>query len=243
MINNILKDKRNIALLIGIIILLILVIIFLTTTNTNSDAIKFKQEYEQLNNKENESGTNKNRSITIPKNNPIIYAKAGDIIKKIQNEETFAVYFGFEECPWCRSVLPNLLKAASDLKIDKIYYVNIKDIRDTIEYKDGELKTQKSGTNDYYKLLKLLDNVLDEYKVTDDDNNEKNTNEKRIYAPNVVAVVNGKAEKLTSGISTKQTDAYMKLTDKMNKESYNDFKCVLKCLQKTAKVCQKEKKC
>ena len=126
MINNILKDKRNIALLIGIIILLILVIIFFSTTNTNSDAIKFKQEYEQLNNKENESGTNKNRSITIPKNNPIIYAKAGDIVKKIQNEETFAVYFGFEECPWCRSVLPNLLKAANDLKIDKIYYVNIK---------------------------------------------------------------------------------------------------------------------
>ena len=237
------KNKKIIFIIIIIIVLLLLVgaFLLLNKKNENSDATRFKEEYESLNNTNTESGK-KVRNIEIPSNNPIIYSNEDEIVEMINNKETFVVYFGFPNCPWCRSVLPNLLEAASDLKLDKLYYVNVLDIRDKIEYKDGNLTTTKEGTKGYYKLLELLDKVLSDYSIEDDNGNELATGEKRIYAPNVVGIVDGKAEKLTEGISKKQTDAYMKLTRVMNKESYNDFKCVIKCTQES-KVCAQNKAC
>lgn len=238
------KDKKTIILLISLIILLILVATYFTTgKNNNQDAIKFKQEYESLNGTTREKDGKTIRSITIPRNNPIIYSDEDEVIEMIETKKTFLIYFGFEDCPWCRSVIPNLISAANDLDLDKIYYVNVKEIRDTIEFKNGKLETTKKGTNGYYELLKILDNVLENYIIEDADGNEKNTEEKRIFAPNVVAIVDGKAVKSTSGISKKQTDGYMKLTKSMNKESYNEFKCLINCIIDSKKVCSKEKKC
>lgn len=241
-ITNIFKDKKNIAIIIGLIILIILVLIYCLTI-LNNDALKFKNEYESLNETVREKDGHTIRSINIPKNNPMVYSSEDEIIDMINKKETFLVYFGFEDCPWCRSVLPNLIKAANDLGVDKIYYVNIKETRDTMELQDGKIQTVKKGSKGYYKLLKLLDNVLDNYTIEDENSKEISTGEKRIFAPNVVAIVNGKAEKLTDGISKKQTDGYMKLTDSMNKESYNDFKCVMNCILETKKTCTKEAKC
>ena len=233
------KNKKKILIIIPLIVVAIILILglyFVTRTKKTSDAIKFKKEYETLNNTKTESGKTI-RSITISSSNPIIYKTEDEIVEMINNKETFIVYFGFPSCPWCRSVLPNLLEAAKDLKLEKLYYVNVLDIRDKIEYKNGKLETTKRGSEGYYELLKLLDNVLSDYSITDDKGNEISAGEKRIYAPNVVGIVSGKAEKLTEGISKKQTDAYMKLTRVMNKESYNDFKCVIKCVQEEPKVC------
>ena len=232
------KNKKILILIPLIIVAIILIVglYFITKSNLTGDAIKFKKEYESLNNTKTESGKNI-RNITIPSNNPIIYKTEDEIVDMINNKETFVVYFGFPNCPWCRSVLPNLLEAASDLKLDKLYYVNILDIRDKIEYKDGKIETTKKGTEGYYQLLSLLDNVLADYSITDDKGNEMSAGENRIYAPNVVGIVSGKAEKLTEGISKKQTDAYMKLTRVMNKDSYNDFKCVIECVQEESKSC------
>ena len=109
--------------------------------------------------------------------------------------------------------------------------------------KDDKLETTKRGTKGYYELLKLLDNVIDDYTVTNDEGEEISTQEKRIFAPTVVAIVNGQAEKATDGISDKQTDGYMELTDKMNKESYNKFKCVINCLIEEQNICKNDSKC
>jgi thiol-disulfide isomerase/thioredoxin len=240
-IKTILKDKKNIAIIIGIIILIILSLIY--CINSNNDAIKFKKEYESLNGTTREKDGKTIRSINISKNNPMIYSTADEVVKMINDKQTFLVYFGFEDCPWCRSVITNLIKAANDANLDKIYYVNIKEIRDNIELIDGKPQTVEKGSKGYYKLLKLLDNVLEDYNIEDNDGNKVSTGEKRIYAPNVIAIVNGKAKKLTEGISQKQTDGYMKLTKSMNKESYDDFKCVINCLLETQKTCSKESKC
>lgn len=238
------KDKRTIFLIIGIVIVIALAITyFITGKNNNKDSIKFKEEYEELNGTIREKDGKEIRSVTIPENNPMIYSDEDEIVDMINNKETFVVYFGFEDCPWCRSVIPNLIASANDLGLEKIYYVNVKEIRDTIEYKDGELTTTQKGTSGYYKLLKLLDNVLDDYTITDEDDNEIQANEKRIYAPNVVAVVKGKAKKMTDGISKDQTDGYMKLTKSMNKESYEAFKCIIDCILDKPQVCSKEKAC
>ena len=202
-----------------------------------SDAEKFKEEYESLNGTKSTSGK-KIRSIEIDKDNPFIYKEASDIVKAIKDKETFLVYFGFPSCPWCRSVLPTLVNVAKDYSVDKIYYVNIKDIRDTKEVdKDGKVTTSKEGTKDYNKLLDKLDSVLSDYTLTDEKGKEVKTDEKRIYAPNIVVVVKGKAKKITTGISEKQDDAYMELTDDMKDEMYKSIEEVIKVYSKENASC------
>lgn len=225
-----------------LLILVAIISIFIITGCTESDAVKFKKEYESLN------GTTINdkkvRSINIDKNNPIIYKEAKDIIEMMDNKESFVVYFGFAKCPWCRSVIPTLLEVSKDEELDKIYYVDVLNIRDALEIDDeGNLTTTKQGTKDYYKLLEYFSDVLDDYSLADEDGNSIETNEKRIYAPNVVSVVNGKAKDLTTGISEKQTDAYMKLTDEMKEETYNKFKCIIKCVLESKNTCSIKKEC
>ena len=63
--------------------------------------------------------------------------------------------------------------------------------------------------------------------------------EKRIYAPNVIAISNGKAIQLETGISEDLKDPYGKLTKEIKKYAYNKFKCLLKCLEEESITCQK----
>ncbi len=227
-----------------LIISLACVLAFTTTACSlfkKTDAVKFKEEYESLNGVKSKKTGKINRSVNISKDNVFVYKKASDIVDAINNKETFAVYFGFSECPWCRSVISTLSEVATDIGIDEIYYVDVSDIRDELEVKNGKVVTKKQGDKSYMELLKLLDNVLDDYTLTDDSDKEISTSEKRIYAPNVVSVVAGKAIKKDTGISDKQTNPYMKLTAKIKKETYNKFKCVLDCIVETNNTCTKEK--
>lgn len=208
----------------------------------DNDATKFKNEYESLNGQT--INGKKVRSVSIDSNNPFKYKEAKDIIKMMDNKESFVVYFGFAKCPWCRSVLETLIEVAKDQGLDTIYYVDVLDIRDTLKVDDNnEVVTDKKGTDDYYKLLEYFDNVLSEYKLTDSNNEKVETNEKRIYAPNVVSVVDGEAKELTTGISSKQDDAYMTITKEMKKETYNNFKCIIKCVLESKNSCSINKEC
>ena len=208
-----------------------------------SDSIKFKEEYESING-EVSYGDNTYRELSIDKDNPIIYKSAKDIVEMIDNKETFVVYFGFSTCPWCRSVINNLINVSKDLEIDTIYYVDVKEIRDVMKLDDdGTIYVSKEGTDEYYDLLDRLNDVLDDYTLTDKENNEVNTNEKRIYAPNIVAIVDGKATKMTTGISDMQENAYMELSDEINKDSYDMIKCVLECIKKEKEVCTLDRNC
>lgn len=230
---------KNIVLFLVTIFLLL----FLVTGCGKSDAVKFKEEYESLNGTVSKSGKEV-RSITIDEKNPMIYKSAEEIVEMIENKETFVVYFGFAACPWCRSVLPTLLDVSKDLGLDKIYYVDVLEIRDTLKVDDNkEVVTDKEGTEAYYKLLELLDNVLSEYSLTDSDGNKVETNEKRIYAPNVVAISAGVPTELTTGISSLQTDGYMELTDEMIKETEGLFRCVIKCVLDSNPTCSLDKSC
>ena len=159
-------------------------------------------------------------------------------VNMMNEKKTFAVYFGFDTCPWCRSVIEELVEVAKDLKVKEIYYVNIRpngeDIRDVITVNDdGSYITTKEGTDGYKKLLVLMHDVLANYSRTDKDGNNVDVKEKRIYAPNVVAVVNGKAVKLDTGISDDQEDGYMELTDEMKNETHTKFETILKEIKGT----------
>lgn len=231
-----------------ITILLIITILLVGCTNDKelpkTDATIFKEEYEKLNNKKSNSGDNYYRNLEIDENNPFIYKEANDIIKMIDNKETFAIYFGFASCPWCRSVIPSLIEVSNDLGIAPIYYVDVKEIRDVKELNEkGEVITKKEGTKDYYKLLEKLNSVLENYTITTEEGKEIETGVKRIYAPNIVAVVDGVATKMTTGISNQQENAYMELTTEMKKDSYDKIKCTIECINDKKEVCSLNQAC
>lgn len=209
-----------------------------TKEEKNTDAIKFKEEYEKLNGEKNRNGVTY-REVEIDEDNPFVFVTAEEIQEKIDNKETFAVYFGFNSCPWCRSIITTLIEVADDLDIDKIYYVDVLDIRDTYELNSkNKPEKAKDGSKGYNELIKSLESVLSDYTLTTEKGKNVQVGEKRIYAPNLVSVVDGKAQKLNTGISEMQTDSMMELTDEMKKDTYDQFKCVLDCLQEDVQVCQ-----
>lgn len=228
--------------IINLILILLLVITVTGCEKKESkptDAERFKEEYESLNNTTNEKNGKKIRNLSISEDNPMIYKTAEEVAKMMDEKETFLVYFGFKECPWCRSVVEELIHVAKDKNIGRIYYVDVKEIRDVKEVtEDGKIETTTKGSKGYYELLERLGNVLDDYTLYDKDEKEI-TDGKRIYAPNVVAVSEGKAIKLVTGESDGLEDPYQKLTDKMRKSTYKKFECLIDCLEKESKTCKK----
>ncbi len=233
------KKKLYILLVIVLLIGAFFIYYKVNVIDKNTDAYKFKVEYESLNNKESYKN-NKYRELNIDKDNMIKYSSAKEVLDKINNNESFIVYFGFAKCPWCRSMIENLLSLAKQNN-EVIYYVDVLEIRDTLEVKDGKVVVSKKGDTNYMKLLEKLDNVLDDYSLEVDDVKYE-TNEKRIYAPNVVAIINGKAVKKVEGVSEKLTNPYGKITDEMNKDSIDQLNCIFKCLEELG-VCKKPNAC
>ena len=208
-----------------------------------TDAVKFKEEYESLNGTKSVNDQ-EIRSITIDEDNPFIYATEDDIVKMIDNKETFVVYFGFTACPWCRSVLESLVSAAKENNITKIYYVNVLDIRDKYELNDKNKAVRTvEGTEGYYALLKRIGSVLDDYsplsyKTSKNKTKQVKIGEKRIYAPNIVTVKNGEAVSMETGIVDALVDPYMELTDEMTCEMKEIFKCLFDTLKDDVEVCE-----
>ena len=218
--------KKNI-LFISILVFVLL----LTGCTSNKDALKFKEEYESLNGQTSKSGK-EHRTLDIDEDNPFIYITASDLIEKIENEETFYVYFGDKLCPWCRSVIEKAIEIANKKGINKIYYIPIWDddgneiLRDKYELKDGKAKKVSDGIEEYEELLEYFEDVLSDYNLTDEDGNKVEVGEKRIYAPNFIYVKDGETKKLVTGISESQKDSREKLSKEILKdeeEAFNKF--------------------
>lgn len=193
-------------------------------------AERFKEEYEAVNGTENSSGK-KYREVKIDEDNPMVYSSAEEIVKKINNKETFVVYFGFSTCPWCRSMVEQLIKSAKDNNERYIYYVDVLDIRDKYELDENNNPVKVAdGGNSYNELITLMSDVLSDYTLTTESGEEISVGEKRIYAPNVVAVKNGVPKKMVEGTSKQLEDPYSELTDEMIEESYKSFDAIWNCL-------------
>ncbi|MDD6244328.1 MAG: hypothetical protein PUB03_01540 [bacterium] len=238
------NDKRFLILAVVLAALLLtLSLLKMPGKITNKDAIKFKEEYENLNGKTNENSKKKYRTVKIDSKNKIVYSSAKEVLKMMKEKKSFVVYFGFDSCPWCRSVVENVSKISKELDED-IYYVDVKEIRDVYELDDeNKPKLTKEGDKNYLKLIKKLDSVLKEYTLTTADDNEVQVGEKRIYAPNIVSVIDGEAKELTTGLSDKQTDGYMTLTDEMKQESYKKIKKVVQEVVNHNNTCDLDKGC
>ncbi len=186
-----------------------------------SDATKFKIEYEQFNSATNSAG----------KPYPVLEISGENIVKysnsygalDILKGGTGVIYFGYASCPWCRNAVPVLLDAAYDSGIDNIYYVDITFERDKYIYSNGELFLEEPPTQGYLELLEVLDEYLDEYTIKDDNGNDIETGEKRIYVPLVVFVRDGKIVGIHADTVESQKDPYVVLDDKQREELYNIY--------------------
>lgn len=212
-----------------ILTIALLSIITLTACTKNKDAIAFKNDYESVNGKENKNGK-AHRTLTISENNPFVTVAPEDIVKKIEAKETFYVYFGSKLCPWCRSAIEKAIEVANDYEIKTIYYVDIWDdegneiLRDKYVLDDeGNPKLESEGTEAYKKLLEAFDNVLENYTLTNDNDEKVDVGEKRIYAPNYIYVKDGKAKKLVTGNSDKQKDSREELTKEILADEQEQF--------------------
>lgn len=214
---------------------------------TVTDAYKFKNEYESVNDQETSSGK-KIRNLTIADNNPFVYKTPEELVKMIEEKKTFVVYFGFSTCPWCRSVINSLVDASLEKEVKKIYYVDVKEIRDTFELNDNnEAVRTKEGTEAYYKLLELLKPVLQDYNPLTYETKKGKTkevkiDEKRIYAPNVVVVKNGEAISMESGIVKELTDPYMEIDEGIKCKIKEQFNCMFDKLNTDTNTCSIDEK-
>ena len=183
----------------------------------------FKNEYESLNGKTNESGKIY-PEISLENDEIIRYATIKDLENIFENKKTGAIYFGFPECPWCRNAVPVLLDSAKEAGLGKIYYMNVLNMRDKkVLNENGEVVTENKGTSDYFKILNWLDSILPDYKITDKNNNEISTNEKRLYVPIVVFVKDGEIVGYHSDTVESQNDPYELLTTKQKRELKNIY--------------------
>ena len=111
-------------------------------------------------------------------------------------------------------LIEELIKVSQDKKVKEIYYVDVTGIRDVKEIdEEGNINTKDEGTEAYRILIEKMSNVLDDYTLKQNEK-EIEVGEKRIYAPNVVAISKGKAIQLETGISDELKDPYGKLTEK-----------------------------
>lgn len=189
----------------------------------NEDGIKFKNEYESLNNRVNSNNNKLYPKVSISKNNVVKYSSYDEVLE-ILKSGSGVIYFGYPECPWCRNLVPVLLSAAKESELDTIYYLNIKNDRDLLILDDeSKIKTEKEGSKKYFELLKALDSILDDYVLTSNDGKEVSAGHKRIYVPLVVFVKDGKIIAHHTDTVSSQKDPYVALTDREEEELLMDL--------------------
>ena len=203
-----------------------------------ADEKAFKEAYESLNGTKNSSDKDY-LEVNIPDKNLVTIKTDEEIIDVLKNG-TGVVYFGFNSCPWCRSLVETLIKTAKNTNVKNIYYVDVLDIRSSYEVKNKKLNKTKEGTEAYYEILEVLDDYLTEYKITSD-KKDYDTKEKRLYAPTIVALKNGEIVGFHEGTVKSQTDPYLGLNDTEEKELEGIFKEMFLKIEDDS--CEKETGC
>ncbi len=186
------------------------------TTAKEPKLTPFAKEYEALNGKETSSGK-KYTDLKLENTNIIKYANYDEIDAVLKGSGV--IYFGFPECPWCRTLVPVLLETAKEAGLKKISYMNIINERDLYKLDENNKAVKESnGTKGYNALVEKLAAHLDDYILETEDGKEVATGTKRIFAPTVVFVTDGKITYVHKGTLDSQTDPYKKLSKDQKEE-------------------------
>lgn len=221
---------KNKKLIIGIILISILIIGSITAyilIQNNKDSYKFKKEYESYNNKswQHEEQKGKYLNIEINKDNPIIYLNDEEIVKELKTGNKI-IYFGFPDCNWCRSAVPVLLKTAEENGIEKIYYYNFKEVREAFE---------KDSDNDKSKIYKEITDFLGD-NITSTFESGSKKGEKRLSAPTVVLIKNGKV----ASFHYRTVDSHQNYNKNLTSTEYNELYKIYEDMMIDLIMCQSD---
>ena len=229
------KSNKVLYIIIGICVLLVIgLCIFLVINHKEevlSDAEKFKQEFEQYNGLTYEDTNDKLIDVEIPNNNPFVYKTGKEIVEIMQSEDAY-ILFGYASCPLTRAAIEVLIETAKEENIDKIYYVDIKNMRDEYVPGEGIIPEQtKEGTEAYYEILNIFGSKLDKYYVASDDNFYVfDTGVTRLLSPTLVAVSKGKVISMHAEL-TDDYEENSELTEEEKEELSKDYKDVFESLK------------
>ena len=229
------KSNKVLYIIIGICVLLVIgLCIFLVINHKEevlSDAEKFKQEFEQYNGLTYEDTNDKLIDVEIPNNNPFVYKTGKEIVEIMQSEDAY-ILFGYASCPKTRAAIEVLIETAKEENIDKIYYVDIKYMRDEYVPGEGIIPEQtKEGTEAYYEILNIFGSKLDKYYVASDDNFYLfDTGVTRLLSPTLVAVSKGKVISMHAEL-TDDYEENSELTEEEKEELRKDYKDVFESLK------------
>ncbi len=244
------KDNLyKILIPIGVILCAVLAVLayvkIVNNKDTNSDALKFKEEYEELNGEKNQN-FQEYKLLEIDEDNPVKYADYDELIDVIKNK-TGVIYLGFPPCPWCRTALPVLFDVLKDNNIDTLYYKNILTVRDSYVVEDGKLTYELDdegkeikGEDGYFKLMDALDEHLTDYVISFEGKTYE-TGEKRIYAPTVIFVKDGKVIGLHVSTVESQESGYDELTKEQYEELYSIYEDYI--LEMKSETCSSDFSC
>lgn len=131
-----------------------------------------------------------------------------EILKKFKNKECFYVFFGFEDCPWCKEAKPILKKQAKKQNL-KIYYVKTRDENGERLYSEKQRK----------QLIKYIPTFM---KKNADENNKK-----WLYVPLLAQVLYGKTIDGHQGTIEGHNAKERKMTTEEKRKLYCVYKRVL----------------
>ncbi len=212
------KQKITIAIILLVAVVSIIYLIVINSKEnkgnfSNSDEIKFKNEYETLNSKKKDDGTNEYINVNISGTNKIKYSNITEVINTLKNG-TGVIYLGFPECPWCRTMISPFIDVVSNYSsLHQVLYYDAREIRDSKHLdENGNIVVDKAGTEEYNELVSILYDYLDVYYGLND------PTIKRLYLPTVIFVKNGKVIGVHNGTLDAQTDVKVSLTEDQIKE-------------------------
>ncbi len=229
--------KKNIIIILSlsfIIVLMASVLIFMQKdkplTNYTEDEIKFKNEYESLNDKEIEDEIYL-KNITIESDNNVKYIYDDEIINLLTNG-TNIIYLGWAESNYSRTILPELLSVLKENNIETLYYYNFKDLKSAYENNNDEKKIEI-----YEKIVEIIGEDIDTYYEEEDFLQGK----KKIVAPLVIFVKNGHYIGMHSKSVESQTNSYMDLSKEQKQELQNIYRGYINLINQ--RTCELETAC
>lgn len=213
--------KRNVLILIIILFVFIIggIVVFYNHNNKincSKDALKFKQNYEKYNGNmiKYNNKSYKLRNLDISKDNPIIYLKKSDVVKRLK-KGTEVVLFGNESDLFTREAIPVLFDVANEFDCDIVYYYDSNNIS-----KDNEL---------YKEVINIIGNK------------RKDTVSKYFTTPVLIFIKEGKIVDYHEGLVDSYDDYTKSLSENQKRELARIYRNRFNSINNG--VCERKQQC
>jgi len=190
------KDRKALIILLSCIIL----VLASTLIYLNTDLFRETEVRNAIDNNVSQNIRFYREYPSVDENNVYHYATYDEVVELFVSG-TGIVFFGFPACPWCQAYAPVLDEVARERGVEKIYYLDIREMRE-------------NETDEYKTLVEYTAKYLE---------NDENGNEK-IYVPDSYFIKEGKIVGHNNSMSTLPGDNVTEYFDEeKRKELKADF--------------------